>query len=523
MPTSRRDQASPTPSGQDGSSVASPTTGSPGSRGPAQPTAGRRSAGVALRRGIGYLLATVVVPGSVQLVAGNQRVGRIALRIWAGLWGLVILTGLTLLVWRGAALTILGNGWTWKLAAVAVIALSLGWCALLVDAWRLSQPLHMTRRGRLGFGLVALVLSVAMLVAGIGVGRAANANGNLLRSVLAGGGDAQEEAGRINILLLGGDAGADRTGLRPDSLTVASVDARTGRTVLFSLPRNLEGAPFPKSSPLHQLYPNGYDCEDHSCMLNAVYTLGQQHKDLYPGVKDPGVQATREAVSELLGLKINYYAMIDLAGFQQLIDAMGGIRLDIAKRVPIGGGTWPIVGWIEPGKNVKLNGYKALWFARSREGSSDYERMLRQKCVMNAMLNQLNPATVVLKFQDIAKAGGKIAQTDVGSGDLDTLISLATKAKSKPIGSVAFTPPLIYPGNPKLDVIRQTVASKIAASQAKDQPKTSASPTKTSPKPTTAHPTGTTPSGTSTAGSPSPSSSASSSTTDDLSSVCTAR
>lgn len=433
-------------------------------------TAGERSSAVVLRRGVGYLLATLLVPGSVQLIAGRQSIGRVALRIWLALWGLVLLTVIAALIWRDAVLTLIGNGWTWKLAAPVVIALAIGWGALMVDSWRLSQPLRMSRRGRLGFAITALVLSVALVVAGIGVGRAANANGDLLRNVLGGGGNSDKHDGRYNVLLLGGDAGADRTGLRPDSMTVASIDADTGRTVLFSLPRNLEGAPFPQSSPLHKLYPNGYDCPDHSCLLNAVYTLAEEHTDLYPGEKNPGVKATTEVISELLGLQINYYAMIDLAGFTQLIDAVGGIRLDITKRVPIGGGTSRIYGYIEPGQNVQLNGYKALWFARSREGSSDYERMLRQKCVMNAMLNQLNPSTVVLKFQDMAKAGTQIAQTDVGSGDLNLLINLATKAKSKPISSVSFTPPLIYPGNPKLDVIRKTVADKIAASQALDDP-----------------------------------------------------
>ena len=65
--------------------------------------------------------------------------------------------------------------------------------------------------------------------------------------------------GRYNVLLLGGDAGADRTGLRPDSISVASIDAETGQTTIIGIPRNLYNAPFRKGSPLYGPYPDGYD------------------------------------------------------------------------------------------------------------------------------------------------------------------------------------------------------------------------------------------------------------------------
>ncbi len=54
----------------------------------------------------------------------------------------------------------------------------------------------------------------------------------------------RQHHGRYNVLLLGGDSGADRWGMRPDSLTVASIDEETGKTVLVSLPRNLQGFSF---------------------------------------------------------------------------------------------------------------------------------------------------------------------------------------------------------------------------------------------------------------------------------------
>ncbi|MGA4508348.1 LCP family protein [Propionibacteriaceae bacterium G1746] len=433
----------------------------------AQPAADRAEQ-VAFRRGVGMLLATLLLPGSAQLQAGNKTVGRVALRTWGVVIGLVVLALVVGLISRGALVTVLASGVFYKLMQPVLVALAIGWALLLLDAWRLSQPLRMPQRSRLGFGVASLGLAVCVAWAGIGLGSAAHAQGELLGKVLGGGGISKPHAGRYNVLMLGADSGADRVGLRPDSIMVASVAADTGRAVMFSLPRNLEGARFPEGSPLRDLYPDGYECPDHSCMLNAVYTLGQQHKDLYPGVEDPGLQAMREVVTELLGLPINYTVMVDLQGFTAVIDAVGGITMDVGRRVPIGGGTSPITGWIEPGKGKKLDGYHALWFARSRTGASDYERMLRQKCVVNAMLQQLDPVTVLTKFNDIAAAGGNVAFTDVPSKDVNKLATLALKTRALPMKSISFTPPLLYPGNPKLEVIRDTVKTTIAQSRALD-------------------------------------------------------
>lgn len=220
-------------------------------------------------------------------------------------------------------------------------------------------------------------------------------------------------------------------------------------------------------------------------MLNAVYTYASTHPGLYPDhVKDPGVQATKEAVEGATGLKINYYAMVDLKGFEALVDAVGGIRLDVNRRVPIGGGGSKVYGYIEKGDDQLLDGKHALWFARSRHGSSDYERMARQKCVMSAMLNQLDPVTVLANFNKIAAAGREIVETDIPPNKIDTLMDLALEAKEKPISSVAFVPPVIYPGSPDFAKMHKMVKSKVAKSQAKDNPTATPSPT-SSGEPTT--------------------------------------
>jgi LCP family protein required for cell wall assembly len=226
----------------------------------------------------------------------------------------------------------------------------------------------------------------------------------------------------------------------------------------------MEDVPFPASSPLHKAFPNGYGCPDHSCMLNAVYTYAASHPDLYPGVKNPGAQATKEAIEGATGLKINYYALIDLQGFQKLIDAVGGITLTVNTRLPIGGQVpgQKVKNYIEPGTQ-HMDGFHALWYARSRHADSDYARMARQKCVMNAMLNQLDPVTVLTKFNKIATAGRQIVETDVPPKAINQLIGLAGKAKQHKIASVAFVPPAIYPGSPDFGLMHRMVTDAVNA------------------------------------------------------------
>lgn len=430
----------------------------------------QRSQGIALRRGFILMLMTLVVPGSAQLAVGKRGLGRLAVRTWATLIAVVVVVALLLIPLRAPIIGLYANPITLTILAWLVLALALGWILLLLDAWWLANPRNMSTRGKWISGALALVLVATSGSAAWAASGLFSAQSKLVTTIFTGGGSNQKQNGRFNVLLLGGDAGKDRDGLRPDSMTVASIDAETGRTVLFSLPRNLQHAPFPADSPLYAKYPNGYYCPvkdlSDACLLNGVFTLATQNRKLFPGVKYPGVEATKGVIEETLGLKINYWAMIDMKGFRELIDAVGGIRLDIGKRVPMGShNARGIFEWIPAGKAVKLDGFHALWFARSRVLSSDYERMLRQKCVLNAMVKQLKPETVLTKFQAIADAGEQIVATNLPSSEIGTMLELAMMGKSQPMGSVSFTPPLIVPMNPDFAKIRRIVADKIAASE----------------------------------------------------------
>jgi LCP family protein required for cell wall assembly len=345
---------------------------------------------------------------------------------------------------------------------LTLFALAIGWAGLFVDAWRLGQPLELRQKQRLAMvginGVLCFSVAGSLLFAShmVGVQR------DFITAMFGDGVVSDSTHGRYNVLLLGGDSGADRWGLRPDSITVASIDEETGRTVLFGLPRNMQDFPFPEGSVMDEQFPDGFDCDD--CYLNSLSTFAADNKALFAAYDDPGVEATIEGVEGITGLDINYYAMVNLKGFRNLVDALGGLELNVRDRIPIGGVGAPITGWIEPGVQ-RLDGYQTLWFARSRSGADDYSRMARQKCVMNAMLDQLSPQAVVTKFGRIAEASKEILSTNVPASEVDRFVALALKAKAQPMRTVSFVPPMVNTAEPDIDLIHDRVQQAIDRAQ----------------------------------------------------------
>jgi LCP family protein required for cell wall assembly len=249
---------------------------------------------------------------------------------------------------------------------------------------------------------------------------------------------------RVNLLLLGGDGQVGRYGIRTDSVILVSMSTRTGDTVMFSLPRNMMDAPFPDDSPLHDLYPNGFTGEGDPAayMLNAVYG---QVPALHPGVlgrsSNEGADAVKQAVEGTLGIPVDYYLLVNLDGFKEIVNAMGGVTVNINEPIAIQGNTdagIPPVGYLQPGPDQRLNGYEALWYSRGRWGSDDYERMLRQRCMVNAIIDEANPLNLLRRYEALAAAGRDLVRTDVPSKLLPAFVDLALQVKQADVRSVAF-------------------------------------------------------------------------------------
>lgn len=419
---------------------------------------------VRFRRALLLCAMTVVAPGSAQVAVGNRWVGRIALAIWVALIG-----GAGYLLWkfRTDRATVLGYATDTDVlmgARIAMIAGAVLWIALFVDAWRLATPLRL----RVPEALLITVLNTAIVLAALGSTAFAShvmaESRGVVKQVFVAETTSPPLKGRYNILLVGSDSGKGRTGIRPDSLNVASIDSTTGRVVLVSLPRNLQNVPFPDESPMHELYPYGFNCGS-ECLLNAVHTAAEGRSDLYPDSEDPGLDATIDAVEGVTGLPINYYVMINMKGMRSLVDAVGGVTIDVKTRIAMFGhdDAWKNV-YIEPGVQ-ELNGQEALWYARSRVQSDDYTRMGRQKCLMSAMLHELSPQTVLTNVADIAASSKELLSTSIPAEELGPFADLALKAKGQKISTVSLVPPEVNVAAPDFEAIKQLIADAIEKSE----------------------------------------------------------
>ncbi|MET1063225.1 MAG: LCP family protein [Aeromicrobium sp.] len=420
---------------------------------------------IRFRRALMLCLLTVLVPGAGHLAVGRRVVGWLALTLWLG-----VLAGGGYLLWRYRTDRAEVIGWftdpdVLLTARIAIVTVAILWGILFLDVWRLASPF------RLDFVRAALVTVLNLAIIGGVAGSTAYASQVIkvsretVTQVFPENVPTSEPLkGRYNILLIGSDARADRAGVRPDSLTVASIDADTGKVVLVSLPRNLQNVPFSKGSPMLQVYPNGYNCGP-TCLLNAVHTEAQNRTDLYPDSKDPGLEATIDAVEGATDLKVNYYVMVNLNGFKGLVDAVGGVEMDVKTRIAMFGHDDAYKQtYIEIGKQ-KLDGQQALWYARSRVQSDDYTRMGRQKCLMAAMADQLSPTTVLRNATKIASSGKELLSTTIPQQELGQFADLALKSRGAKIRTVSIVPPQFNTETPDYVAIHAAIQKAIDKSE----------------------------------------------------------
>jgi LCP family protein required for cell wall assembly len=228
-------------------------------------------------------------------------------------------------------------------------------------------------------------------------------------------------------------------------------------------------AQFPADSPLHGVFPHGFTAlgEESNGMLNAVYG---QVPARYPGIlgdsDNEGADALKQAVAGSLGLDVDYYVLVNLLGFRQVVDAMGGVTVNVNEPVAINGDTdrgIPPTGYIQPGPDQHLDGFHALWFSRGRWGSDDYERMLRQRCMVGALIDAADPVTLVRRYLDLAQAGKEIVRTDIPRSVLPALVNLGLRVKEHRVRSVAFvSSDRFFSGDPDYAWMQESVRRALA-------------------------------------------------------------
>lgn len=193
--------------------------------------------------------------------------------------------------------------------------------------------------------------------------------------------------GRLNVLLIGSDAGPGRFSMRADAIILVSVQIETGRVAAFSIPRYTSNVPLPEPAA------SAYDCRCLPDYINALYVVANQNPDIYPGGELRGFVALMGAVQELAGTQVDGMAVADLNGFVRLVDAIGGITVDVPAEVydpayPDPDGVTEVEIYFPPGEQ-RMDGWNALAYARTRHQDGDVARSQRQQHVVKALQREL--------------------------------------------------------------------------------------------------------------------------------------
>jgi LCP family protein required for cell wall assembly len=255
--------------------------------------------------------------------------------------------------------------------------------------------------------------------------------------------------GYLNILLVGIDQGVGRWSLRPDTTILLEVQISTGKAAMYGIPRNLENIPLPPEAA------NAYPCHcfPYPNLLNALWLDAVRRPSAYPYSGSDfvrGFKALEGAIGQYLGLHVDGAVVINLMGFANLIDDLGGLDIYVPTELKDSQYSRPQDGHditidIKAGQQ-HMDGLTALAYARSRHQDSDYGRMGRQQEVLMALRKQLNPCELVPRVPTLIKDLGDSFWTDMPIEDASTLAALAQRVGYGNVNNVELIPSVT--GNP---------------------------------------------------------------------------
>ncbi len=197
----------------------------------------------------------------------------------------------------------------------------------------------------------------------------------------------------VSILVMGTDDKVEQG--RSDTMMVATVNLPQKKTVLLSIPRD------------SRVRIPGYG-EDR---INAAYVHG-------------GATLARSAAEQLLGRPMDYYMKTDFGGFQKIVDAMGGIEIDVEKRMVYRDHAQNLTINLRPGRHI-LNGYDAMGYVRFRhDAMGDIGRIERQQKFMHAVLERMTSPAMLPRLPFLVNAMRDCVKTDIPASDFLTLARL---------------------------------------------------------------------------------------------------
>lgn len=290
---------------------------------------------------------------------------------------------------------------------------------------------------------------------------------------------------RVNVLLIGVDSGrANEATFNTDTMIVVSVDPTTHKVALISLPRDTGNIPLVPGSAAASAYGGVYPSK-----INTLYNAAKARPDLFPGPdKTRGYQALMDTLGSLYGLDIKYYVSVDLNGFREAIDALGGTMVDV--QIPVNDPFYPaddgrgyLKLYIAPGYHY-MDGSEALAYARSRHGlGNDYIRAARQERVVTSVREQFDLGTVLQPgvLGNLLKTLSSSVRTNIPGNALPGLISLAQSIDLNRRVSLVLSPPsygtVCYPCppsnlwmiKPNVNAIKKAVSTIFTVAPAQQQ------------------------------------------------------
>lgn len=260
---------------------------------------------------------------------------------------------------------------------------------------RLERRLSEQRRSHIKHSwFIAIALLVFMLAAGasyIWFG------GSLSWNKVKRAGGLVYSSHKVNILVLGVDERAGDVG-RSDTMFAVTVDTDSKDVALLSVPRDTR-----VKIPGH-----GWD------KINHAYANGKQKLSL-------------QAAEDLLGIPFDYYAVINFASFEKIVDAVGGVDINVEKRMYYTDPYDDLVIDIKPGQQ-HLDGKNAIKYVRYRGEDGDIGRIDRQQKFMKAMLQQVASPSIIARIPSIIREVGAAVDTDMSTSEMLSLAKILNDA-----------------------------------------------------------------------------------------------
>jgi LCP family protein required for cell wall assembly len=218
---------------------------------------------------------------------------------------------------------------------------------------------------------------------------------------------------RVNIVLLGIDKRDDEPveGTRSDTIILASIDPPTRSVAMVSIPRDL-WVSIPGCTPVS-------GCIGGQQRINFAHAFG-------------GPELTKRTIANDFGVPVQFYARVEFRGFEQLVDAVNGLVIDVER--PIKDDEYPTEDYgyqrlyVTPGPQW-MDGPTALKYARSRHDSTDFSRAVRQQKVLVSLRDRALQLNMLPKAPELLGIVSRSLSTDISPGQLLSLARLLSEVQ----------------------------------------------------------------------------------------------